>query len=300
MLAKYGIGTMHRDLGLWREAYDRDGAAVLRGVLPGEWIERMRAAVDRVINSPAPSAVEYTPAGASGRYVGDFFLWLRDLDFRALALESPLPRLAAEIMRSRSVTLFFDHLLVKEPRTAEETPWHQDLPYWPVRGSDILSLWVPLDEVTPECGAVVYRRASHRAGQLYAPRAFANDSGFADIYKTAGLPPVPDDLSNCDPRDLLVWTTEPGDVVVHHPLTLHHAPGNSSGTRRRRAIALRYLGDDAVYFSRPGNFLEKSSVRAVLPAPVSYREGGRRGAPNFPTVAIEGPRTAADTMEQQR
>ncbi len=128
------------DIDLIRSAYLRDGAAVVRNVLDQSWIARMRDAVERIIGAPSPAAVEYTPSNASGRYVGDFFMWMRDQDFAGLMLESPLPRLAADVLQSREIRLFYDQLLVKEPRTAEETPWHQDLPYWPVRGNDILSI----------------------------------------------------------------------------------------------------------------------------------------------------------------
>ncbi len=44
----------------------------------------------------------------------------------------------------------------------------------------------------------------------------------------------------------------PGDVTVHHVLTLHGAPGNVSDTQRRRGFSLRFLGDDIVHDLRPG------------------------------------------------
>ena len=37
-------------------------------------------------------------------------------------------------MGSETARLFHDHLLVKEPRTAQPTPWHQDQPYYNVSG----------------------------------------------------------------------------------------------------------------------------------------------------------------------
>jgi len=55
---------------------------------------------------------------------------------------------------------------------AEETPLHHDLPYWPVRGEQIISIWVLFDLATPESGAVTYVRGSHRWGKMYSPAAF--------------------------------------------------------------------------------------------------------------------------------
>ena len=265
-----------------RIAYRRDGAAVIRDVLDTGWIERMRAAVERVISAPSASAVEYTPGGAPGRYVGDFFVWMRDADFRALMLESPLPALAQSLMQSQETRLFYDQLLVKEPGTREETPWHQDLPYWPVKGEDVLSLWVPLDPVRLETGAVQYARGSHAEGHFYAPRAFSAGSGFADLYARMNLEPLPSEAEIRDRHEILCFETQPGDVVVHHPLALHYSAGNLSPTVRRRAIAIRYLGDDARWDARPGTFVEKESIRTGLLAPLDFADGARLDGPNFP------------------
>ncbi|MEQ8640085.1 MAG: phytanoyl-CoA dioxygenase family protein [Alphaproteobacteria bacterium] len=246
-------------------AYESDGATVVRGVVPPVWIERMRQAIDRVLAKPGRAAVEYTPKDRPGRYYGDFFVWQRDPDFRAFMADSPLPHLAAEIMGSREVRFFYDQLLVKEPNTAEATPWHQDLPYWPLRGSQILSLWVPFDRATLETGVVVYVKGSHRWGKMFAPAAFGKDSGFADVFRKMNMEPVPDIEAERDQYDILTWEVEPGDLIVHHPLALHYASGNASPTARRRGLALRYVGDDARWDDRPGTFLQHPRMQALLP-----------------------------------
>jgi ectoine hydroxylase-related dioxygenase (phytanoyl-CoA dioxygenase family) len=58
---------------------------------------------------------------------------------------------------------------------------------------------------------------------------------------------------------------EPGDVVVHHPLTVHGASGNRSQSQRRAAISVRYLGEDAVWDPRPATM--------PLPGQPSYPPG---------------------------
>jgi ectoine hydroxylase-related dioxygenase (phytanoyl-CoA dioxygenase family) len=265
-----------------RAAYRRDGATVLRGVLDSAWIERTRVAVERAIAAPSDASVEYTPQGRQGRYVGDFFVWMRDSDLAALMLESPLPALARAIMESHESRLFYDQLLVKEPQTEEHTPWHQDLPYWPVRGEQILSIWVGLDPVTIENGAVQYARGSHLEGKLYAPRAFSATSGFGELYAQMGLDPAPDEAALRERYEIIAFETEPGDVIVHHPLTFHFSAGNLSHDTRRRAVAIRYLGDDARWDARPGTFMDKDSVRNMLREPVTLADGDPLCAPNFP------------------
>ena len=42
-----------------------------------------------------------------------------------------------ELTGSEKANIFYDHLLVKEPGTNAETPWHNDTSYWHVEGKDI-------------------------------------------------------------------------------------------------------------------------------------------------------------------
>jgi ectoine hydroxylase-related dioxygenase (phytanoyl-CoA dioxygenase family) len=190
-------------------------------------------------------------------------------------------------MGSRSVRFFYDQLLVKEPMTPTATPWHQDLPYWPLTGDDILSLWIGCDTISAEAGAMRYLKGSHRAGMMYAPRAFDPASGFDDIYRQAGLPPLPAAEDLLERFEVLTCAVEPGDVIAHHPLTIHGSPGNALRTVRRRALALRYVGDDARFSRRPGAFLDDPQVRGLLPEPIALEDGEPLDGANFPTIAFE-------------
>ncbi|PCI51779.1 MAG: phytanoyl-CoA dioxygenase [Alphaproteobacteria bacterium] len=264
-------------------AYEQNGAHVLRGVLPMEWIEVMREAVERILNNPGNASVEYTPQGGKGRYYGDFFIWWRDPVFKAFMRDSPLPEIAAQVMKATCLNFFYDQLLVKEPNTAEPTPWHQDLSYWPVRGNDVISVWVPFDPANEESGVVVYVKGSHKWGKLFAPSTFGDKTGFADIYAKAGLEPLPDIEADRDKYEILSWEMEPGDVLIHHPLTLHYASGNKSMTGRRRGLALRYLGDDVTFDSRPGTFLENKKVMDTVPD-INFKDGDVFSGDLFPRV----------------
>ncbi|MEH6478070.1 MAG: hypothetical protein V7727_20425, partial [Sneathiella sp.] len=42
-------------------AFERDGAAVVRDVVPTEWIDVMRGAIERILTDPGAASVEYTP-----------------------------------------------------------------------------------------------------------------------------------------------------------------------------------------------------------------------------------------------
>lgn len=229
------------------DAFNADGAVCLRGLFDGEWIERLRAAVDEVMASPGPFGARYGKAADKGTFFGDMYVWTFNETFRDFVHDSPAARIAGEIMAARKVNFFYDHLLVKEPGSSAPTPWHHDLTYWCVDGSQVCSLWLPLDAVDRASGAVEYVRGSHRWGRRFEPTDFIE----GDLFKNGTLEEIPDIDAHRERYDIVSWDTGPGDCILHHALTVHGAPGNDS-TRRRRALATRWTGDDAVYVERKG------------------------------------------------
>ena len=272
-------GSKARSFAEAAEALNRDGAAVIRNVVPAYWIERMRDAVQVELGGGSPTGAEY--GRVAGRFYGDFFLWLRNSVFRAFACESPMPALAAQLMKSKRVNLFYDQLFVKEPGSVERTPWHQDLPYWPVVGQQVVSLWIPFDRATPDNGVVTYIQGSHRWGRTFRPKAF--DEANAGAFAGSSYEPIPDIDAEPNQYTFINWSLEPGDVLAHLGLTIHGAPGNHTAGERRRALALRYTGDDARYDPRPGTFMGMEQVRRYIPPP-GIEPGARMGGPLFPEV----------------
>ena len=258
--------------------YREDGAACLRGVFDLEWIEALRRAVDDDIAAPGPMVRINTPAGNPGRFFVDFQLWQRRPECRAFVFDSPAPALAARLLGADMVHWYHDHLLVKEPGTIEPTPWHHDLPYYPIDGEDMVSMWLPLDPIARDT-CVEYVRGSHRWGKRFAPKFFRKDAAF-DANEPA-LEPVPDISGDRDRYELLGWEMEPGDVIAFHGLTLHGAPGNASLQRRRRAWATRWFGPGVRYAERGGTVSPPITGHGL-------HHGDPFGGPLFPQVWPRG------------
>ena len=118
-----------------------------------------------------------SPTTGVGRFHGNVRLWETDGELRRFCLDGPLPALAASLLGAGKVNLFYDQLFVKEPGTENRTRWHNDLPYWPVRGSQIMSFWIPLDTVTVDSGALEFIPGSHAWGTWYQPETFGKTAG---------------------------------------------------------------------------------------------------------------------------
>lgn len=261
------------------ERYEQDGAAIIRGIIPADWIAFMQKAVEDVLSAPKGLGLEYGEGGG-GRFFGDLFTWLWQPDFRSLVHFSPLAQIAGQAMRSRKVHFFYDQLLVKEPGTPDRTPWHQDLPYWPVKGTDIMSIWMPLDTVTRESGSVIYIRGSHKWKKWYQPENFKKD---IETVIDPDAEKIPDFDMDSPSHEFLWWDLEPGDCILHHPLTVHSAPGNASKTLRRRALATRWTGDDACYDPRPSTFMDLPALKPLIPE-TGLAPGDPMGGPLFPQI----------------
>ena len=225
-------------------AYQRDGAVLIKG-LWADWVDTLRAGIDRNIADPSEYAAENLKPGEGGRFFDDYCNWSRIPEFEQVIRRSDAADAAAKLMDSTYVQLFHDHVLVKEPGTSKPTPWHQDGPYYFVEGRQNVSFWSPLDpvrEASLRCVA-----GSHLWPREVLPTRWVAETSFypdPDLYM-----PVPD--PDAEGMRVLEWQMDPGDAVAFNFRTLHGARGNNTGTRRR-AFSLRLVGEDARYVERPG------------------------------------------------
>ena len=224
--------------------YASDGVIVIRGAFEA-WVETMRAGVARNMADPSQYASEN--AVTEGRFFDDYCNWTRIPEFERMVRDSPAAQIAAEAMQSQTAQFFHDHVLVKEPGTPKPTPWHQDAPYYFVEGSQTASFWLPLDPV--EDNTLRFIAGSHLWPAMIRPVSWADDSDFYDTEQD--WTPVPDPDASPGSAKILEWPMQPGDAVLFHFRTAHGARGNAAATRRR-ALSLRWVGDDAGYTERPG------------------------------------------------
>jgi ectoine hydroxylase-related dioxygenase (phytanoyl-CoA dioxygenase family) len=250
-------------------AFQADGAVVLRGLFAA-WVEPLRAGVEANIAAPGVDVRIYE--GGAGRFFGDYCNWQRIPEYRDFVFRSPAARVARRLMASRSVRLFHEHVLVKEPGAQVPTPWHHDQPYYCVDGRQNVSIWMPLDPVARDT-VVEFVAGSHCWGRWFRPERFNR----TPLFEDDPLEPIPDIEAARGDYRILGWDLAPGDAVAFHFLTLHGAPANKSKNRRRRAFSSRWIGDDAVFARRKGT--TSPPFRDVRLAP-----GDPMDAPEFPLV----------------
>lgn len=231
------------------DRFQEDGAALLRGVFEA-WVEPLRAGLERNLRAPQDYAFpcESAPAGEPGRFFDSYCNWLLIPEYLDHVRSSCAASMAGQLMRSDRAQFFHEHAFCKEPGTQRATPWHQDLPYYCVDGTQTVSLYVSLDEVPAEI-AVRFVRGSHRWGRLFYPRVFLDGADFNT--DDDAMEAIPDIDAHPEDYEILAWDLTPGDVIAFDFRTLH---GTTAGRvhDRRRALSTRWLGDDVTYCKRPG------------------------------------------------
>lgn len=274
------------------KAYADNGAICARGLVDRSSIEGLREALEDALVKL--QVFDKTQDREDDGFRGDVFVWKLHDAFRDFALFSSLPALAQQVLGTETVNFFYEQFFVKRAGSPIETPWHQDIPFWPVEGSQIVSFWITLDPVTRKSSGLEFVRGSHRWSTRYKAVTPKYDGYLAD----SDMPEAPDYSQLKDDYDVIGWDMEPGDVIVFGPTVMHGSAGNASNERDRRAMAFRYCGQDVRYAPRhaampllfkhglkPGDALGGSLFPRVWPSVIDIEIAGRMAGPELPDGA---------------
>lgn len=256
------------------ETFHRDGVVMVKGLLESNWLSLMETGLEEARH--AASLMGKAMSAKTKGYEMDAYLWKRNDALRDLIYYSPFARWAQQIMGSEEVRFFYDQMFVKEPGTDAPTPWHQDMSFWPLEGDQICSFWVPLDPVTRANSGLQYVKGSHRWSNRYKAISPDYNSG---LLEEKNLEDVPDINAHPDKYESTCWDMQPGDVLMFHPLTLHGSSGNTTRNQRRRALALRWLGDDVRF--------TPSTTRMPIAYQHNAKPGDRVSGGAFPKILPE-------------
>lgn len=216
--------------------------------------------------------MEEGEAKTQGLFFYDVAAWKWDSGVRKVAFDSALPQIAAELLGAHYLNFWEDTTFVKAPHTRQKTAFHQDLAYFQIDGGQCVIIWIPLDPATRENGTMQYVRGSHKWGETYAPNVFISQTPMASSPDKR----CPDIEADPGRHDIVSFDVRPGDVIIHHVMTVHGAGGNLSDNWRR-AVSFRYCGDDVRYLDRAG------AIRQVGLS-TQLKDGDRLFSPDYPMV----------------
>ncbi len=219
--------------------YRENGFVEIDDVLTPEEVERFGRQVDDIYREDRAGIHTSGQNSAYGKVLDQRVnLWRDDEVMRGFVFDRRLAEIARRLCGAQAVRLWHDQALLKQPGDSRPTPWHQDLPYWPMNESGALSLWMALDDVDERNGAMSFIPGSQRVGALPGINLVDPQDIFAMVPKgeLAGVRP-------------LTAKMRAGSCTFHNGLCFHYAGANTT-TRPRRAMVVIYMPDGTTFNGR--------------------------------------------------
>ncbi|MEO1109737.1 MAG: phytanoyl-CoA dioxygenase family protein [Pseudomonadota bacterium] len=143
---------------------------------------------------------------------------------------------AVEGVLGPDIMIWSAEFFIKEPQTKQTVGMHQDLTYWGMGETpDQVTAWIALSPATVQSGCMDFVRGSHKNPIL----------PHTDTYSETNLlsrgQEVAVDVSEDDKTHIEL---KPGQMSLHHGLTIHGSGPNASNDRRI-GLAIRYLSPGA-------------------------------------------------------
>ncbi|MEX2568531.1 MAG: phytanoyl-CoA dioxygenase family protein [Cyclobacteriaceae bacterium] len=152
--------------------------------------------------------------------------------FRNLFAHTKIQSLA-ELLLNDAVVAKNMQWFNKPPKVGRETPPHQDGYYFMLEPNEAVTMWLALEQVDEENGCVRYIPGSHKKGMR--PHGKTSLLGFSQ-----GIT----DYSEEDFKQEIPMIVGPGDLIVHHSMTIHRADANFS-QRNRKGLGFIFYSSQA-------------------------------------------------------
>lgn len=221
-----------------KESFDKDGYVFIPGFLSKDEVQVLNENVRRFISEGLPTMLA-NHYFYEDRNDPSTLKQMQDLEkydawFKTLAMASKYEELAktllGEAVECKTVEYFN-----KPPKIGKPTPPHQDGHYFMIEPQQALTMWLALEKVDEENGCVKYIKGSHKKG--IRPHSRTTTLGFSQGIVDFG--------TEEDKKNEIGFPANPGDLLVHHSLTIHRAGANTTADRTRKAMGLIYWGKSA-------------------------------------------------------
>jgi ectoine hydroxylase-related dioxygenase (phytanoyl-CoA dioxygenase family) len=167
-------------------------------------------------------------------------MWLTNEIFRQFVLSPRIAEIAAALMGVRSVRLYHDNALAKEPGCGR-TPWHYDAEHFPIASTNVCTAWIPLQAIPRNMGPLAFAVGMETCRLVEAVENSRFDTSYdrtvSDIFTAQGV--AVDD----GPFEL-------GEISFHHSQSFHTAGPNNT-TESRMVLATTYFEDGARVVDAP-------------------------------------------------
>ncbi len=272
------------------ETFRNDGVVMLAGMFDELWVDLLRAGLDEHLDKPTSRARVWDRDVAGRTMFWDAMAWHDVPAYRRFVFDSAAAEIAGRLLGSSRIHFFFDAVFVRSAGSQFQTPWHQDEPYWSVKGHDTCTIWMPLVKVRAK-NALGFVPGSHLGTTVFDQPDFGslNPDGNTEVdrsdFSAIAEVDIPDISADPAAFGVVSWDMEPGDCVVFNSRILHGGSGLLGPDESLRVFTSKWLGDDVrIAFRDEGmdpDFSEIMSSHGLLP-------GDRPGSDLLPEVWTAG------------
>jgi hypothetical protein len=204
--------------------YHEDGYVIPGFRLPQETLKSIRTNHNRLL-SLHPEFIDYCPS-----------LLAYDLSFLNYARTPGILDMAEQLI-GPDIALWNSSFFAKPAGNGQATPWHQDGEYWPIRPLATCTVWIAIDDSTPENGCLRVIKGSHKNKNLRRH----NTNPDPNLTLNQELSLTEDDEERA--VDIIL---EAGQMSLHDVFIVHGSAANSSD-KPRRGMTLRLMPTTSVY-----------------------------------------------------
>lgn len=221
-----------------KASFEKDGYVFIKGFLGREQVDEINSKLVDYIRSVVP-VMPANHVFYEDKERPETLKQLQDLQvhspfFNQLMTDSAFEEVA-EILLGEKVIGKNVEYFNKPPLIGKATPPHQDAFYFNLKPPQAVTMWLALEDVAIENGCVSYVTGSHKKGMRAHGRT--QTLGFSQGITDYG--------NEEDAANVKAFPAEPGDLLVHHCMTIHSAGSNTTKDRTRKALGLIYFGESA-------------------------------------------------------
>jgi ectoine hydroxylase-related dioxygenase (phytanoyl-CoA dioxygenase family) len=258
-----------------RESYFERGYLLVERVVEPEWLDGLRAAVDRLIErsrgiseSDAVFDLEPGHTAEAPRLRRVSSPCDEDPVFWQYLIQSRVGEVLEDVL-GPNVKFYQSKLNFKWARGGAEVKWHQDAPFFPHTNDAVLTCGTYLYDCDLEQGPLGVLPGSHRQTVFSHYNAAGNWTG--DIQK--------DDLTAIDTEAAEYLPGPAGSVTLHHYRAVHGSKPNHSPRGRPLLLNVVSAADALPYTFNPLKSRYAQHIIRGEAARSAHIEGGRRELP---------------------
>jgi len=204
--------------------YHEDGYVIPDFVMPDEVIDSIQARHAALLEKH-PEFRDYCPA-----------ILQYDEGFADYCRNDEILDMVEQVI-GPDIALWNSSFFAKPAGNGKATPWHQDGEYWPIRPLSTCTVWLAVDDATPENGCLRIIRGSHKNKDLLKHETNPSDN------LTLNQELLKSEYDESEAVDLVL---KRGQISLHDVFLVHGSEPNTS-PNPRRGMTMRFMPTTSVF-----------------------------------------------------